>query len=563
MSRALALAALALTAALIAPASAGAVLAGAIDSRFASCGQATALVPNSIAGRQFDYRAGSSLVVLPDGKVVAAGPAARGMGATRFLPDGRLDTSFGGDGVAFIPTAGQSFEQSFVNAVAVQPDGKVIAAGWRQTPSTSSSGMRPLIARFTASGEPDTSFGGDGLVDELPPGTAAFGVDGVALASDGSLIAAGNADNRFGVVRLRPDGSFEPAFGEGGVARVTTPGRPNGWGSGVFVRPDGRIVTAGYTYENVARGAFTVARLTAGGAPDPTFAGGGAVAEQFDEHSLASTLVPLPDGRFYAIGTTEDRWGDEDYPSTTRRAAVVRYLEDGARDTSFAGDGTVLDALGEGLHADVGARGGAVDTDGRLTIATSRTRLARYTAAGARDSAFGLDGVLRLFGAPTGDSLVALPDGGLLLGGANLRQGSRPRGFSFGPAIMRLAGSGAALAAVEDQPAACSLRLRNPTITHMLRRGSVARNGRVLVGFYLTQPGRGSVSALLETGEDITIGEASFNSSSAGSSSIELRVRAAAAQRLRRLRSARIRVFLTLEEGGVVQPVTVAKTLRR
>ena len=566
---------LAAVAVLAATGSAQAAIPGAVDSRYGSCGQATALVPRDIAARQFSYGAGSSLAAQPDGKILAAGPAARGMGATRFNPDGTPDRTFGGDGVAFIPAPGAGRDsQTFVTSVAMQDDGKVLAAGWlTEAPSGPASPFvqRMLIARFTAAGEPDPTFSGDGLVLETPPGADNATVHAIAPAGGGALIVAGQIEQTFMVARYRDDGTLDPAFGEGGVRRITSTERPQGRASAVAVRPDGRIVAAGGTGSgDGAESAFTVARLTPSGAPDPSFGGTGLVTETFDGRSSAAALVPLPDGRLYAVGESTDFWGDDEGGGTTHRAAIVRYLENGARDTSFAGDGSVLDALGQGLYADVRARAAAIDSEGRLAIATEHGPLARYAPDGARDDTFGLGGILRIFSAPSGESLVALPDGSLYVGGRNERQGTRPSGFEFGPSILKLAGSGPVLEAVSHQPAACFLRLRNPTITHMLRRrgtapnGKRARNGTVLIGFFLTQPGFTYVGAeILEAGgRRTTLGEELLPGRAAGAQSVEIRVRKAAAKRLATMRTARIWFGLTAA-ADTVQPVTGERTLGR
>ena len=547
------------------PMPAQAAVPGAIDARFASCGQATGLVPRDIARRQFSYGAGADLAVQPDGKVVAAGPAARGMGATRFDSDGTLDTSFGGDGVAFVPVDGDRFDQTQVTSVAVQPDGKVVAAGLVRDAQASTLVHRVVIARFTAAGEPDPSFSGDGLVVEVPPGATSADANSVAVADGGALVVAATVDERFAVLRYRDDGTLDPAFGEAGVARVGTPTRPNGRGLDVLVRPDGRILAAGglgprpFTAE-----AFTVARLTPAGAPDPSFAGGGGViTETLDESSFASRLEALPDGRFYAVGTTVDFWGDDEGGGTTRRAAIIRYLENGERDDSFAGDGSVLDALGQGLYARISPSGAAVDPEGRLAISTERGPIARYRTDGARDLSFGFGGTLRVFSAPTGESLVALPDGALLLGGGNGRQGSRPAGFEWGPALLRLAAGGAALAAAQDQPGACFLRVRNPSLRHLLRRGRVAKNGKLLVGLLVTQPGSGRLRATATTGgRTFDLASARFGFDYAGSTSVEAAVRSTAARVLRRARKARITITVTFGDPKA-GTVTARRTLRR
>lgn len=547
-----------------APPAAHATVMGAVDARYASCGQATGLIPRDIASRQFSYGAGSDLAVQPDGRVVAAGPAARGMGATRFNADGSLDTTFGGDGVAFIRLDVGTFDQTQVTSVAVQPDGKVVAAGvWRSAESTSLV-QRFLIARFLPNGEPDTSFSGDGLVIDTPGGATTAVANSIAPAAGGALLVAAQVDDRFAVVRYRDDGTLDPAFGEAGVARVATPTRSNGRGLDVLVQPDGRILAAGalgprpFTDE-----AFTVARLTPAGAPDPAFAGTGVLTETLDESSFASRLAALPDGRLYAVGTTNDFWGDDEGGGTTRRAAVIRYLANGDRDDSFAGDGSVLDALGQGLYATISPTGVAVDAEGRIAISTSRGPLTRYRADGTRDFGFGFNGILRLFSAPSGESLETLPDGALLIGGGNDRQGRRPAGFEWGPAIMRLAAGGAAYEAARGQPGACFLRVRNPSLPHLLRRGRVAKNGKLLVGMLVTQPGRGRLRATATAGgRTFDLASARFGFDYAGSVSIEALVRSDAARRLRRVRSARIDLRVSFSEqqtGGA----TASRTLRR
>jgi uncharacterized delta-60 repeat protein len=554
----------------LAPTQAQAITGGAVDARFGSCGQATVLIPRAVAGRQFSYGAGSSLAVQPDGKVIAAGPAARGMGATRFNADGSIDTTFGDGGVAFIAADVPRSDETQVTAVALQPDGKVLAAGWLRTQGPGDDpGLslveRFVIARFTAAGQPDPSFGGDGIVIEAPAGSSSASIHGIAPLPGGGLVVAGQVDDRFAVGRYRDDGTLDPGFGEAGVARVTTGTRQRGRGHAVAVQPDGRVLAAGDTNADGNSRTWTLARLTASGAPDASFGGTGTVTETLDESSTASTLVPLADGRFYAVGTTVDFWGNDEGGGTTRRAATIRYLPNGARDTAFAGDGSVLDALGQGLYSAVSPTGAALDANGRLTLATQYGPLVRYTEAGARDLAFGTEGILRVFSAPSGMSIAARPDGSLFLGGVNSRQGSRPTGFEWGAAIMRLAGSGQALESLKGQPAACAFRVRNTSIRHLLRRSRTARYGRVLVGAFLPQPtpGGGQVVARATAGgRTFELGSHSFATNYAGSSSFEVPIRKASYARLARARSVRIELTLTLADRDTTA-ATAARTLSR
>jgi uncharacterized delta-60 repeat protein len=555
----------ALAGALAAPAAASATAPGALDSRFGRCGETAGLVPRDIGKRQFSYGAGSALATDSDGRILAAGPAARGMGVTRFTRDGKQDESFGDRGVAFVPltSGGDRFVETRVNSLAVTGDGRIAVAGWVRAESGSGGDIvqRFVIARFTADGRPDTSFSGDGILSEVPPGATTALVLALVPGPGGGLLVAGEVDETFAVARYRDDGTLDPAFGAGGVARVTAPGHPGGEARALTVLPDGRIVAAGYTTDAPGDTLWTVAALTPAGAPDPGFGTGGVRTESFDDYSRASAIVMYGGDRFDVVGSAWDRWGEAYDGELTGRAAIVRYTPSGNRDDSFGSGGAVLDAWGGGLFARVEPTAAARDPEGRLVVASSG-QLARYAPGGARDAAFGTGGVLRLFDQSL-ESLAAAPDGGLLVGGEDNSQSVPPAGFERGPAVMRLAGSGTALDAAQGQPAACVLRVRNPSLAHLLRRGKVAKGGKLRVGMVLTQPGSGRIDATATAGgRTFPLAGGRYRADYQGSTGVDLANLASAAKRLRGARSATIRLMLTPDDAGVA-PVTASRTLAR
>ena len=157
-----------------------------------------------------------AVAVQADGRVVAAGVG----GGSRFalvrrLPDGAPDPSFGTGGVAFT-SFGAVFQAAY--DVAVQRDGRIVAAG--SAGEDSGRARRMAVARYLPYGRPDLGFGGDGLV------TVDFGVEindanALALGRDGSVVLAGYAPGAAGgevaVARLRADGSRTRALaGTGG-----------------------------------------------------------------------------------------------------------------------------------------------------------------------------------------------------------------------------------------------------------------------------------------------------------------------------------------------------------
>jgi uncharacterized delta-60 repeat protein len=179
----------------------------------------------------------------PDGKIVAVGTGGRRGQVTvwRLNPDGSLDGSFGRGGVAGFTTVRRA---ESAEAVALQQDGKIVVAG--------SIGRDMLIARFQPGGAPDTTFGRDGRrIIQLGGRDAA---DAVAVQPDGAIVAAGRTSAGDGdavVVRLQGDVPRSPARCGGREATIVgTPGDDR------LVGTPGRDVIAGLAGDDrvLARG---------------------------------------------------------------------------------------------------------------------------------------------------------------------------------------------------------------------------------------------------------------------------------------------------------------------
>ncbi len=195
---------------------------------------------------------GASAVALQsDGKVVVVGSYQRAVGsnvtdflAIRYLPDGSLDPSFDGDGMARV-----SFGNSGAGAtsVLVQADGRVVAAG---TSSQTSGNCGFALVRFTTDGSPDTSFDGDGIVQTQPAGFQLQGIRTISQLPDGRLLAAGSAGVGQSVrptpvlLMYRSDGTLDPAFDGDGMVVTDLPNN-GGEATGLAVQANGKIVVAG------------------------------------------------------------------------------------------------------------------------------------------------------------------------------------------------------------------------------------------------------------------------------------------------------------------------------
>ncbi len=181
-------------------------------------------------------------VLQPDGKIVAVGRA-NGTGVNdfalaRYNADGSLDSSFGTNGVVTTSFGGVDDRAA---AVALQPDGKILAAGR----SDASGSDDFALARYNANGSLDTSFGTNGLV------VNSFGdqVFAVVLQPDGKILVAGRSLLmglfKFGIARYLADGSLDTSFGTDGFVTTSFKAGSNDQGFSAVLLANGRIIVAG------------------------------------------------------------------------------------------------------------------------------------------------------------------------------------------------------------------------------------------------------------------------------------------------------------------------------
>ncbi len=218
-----------------------------------------------------------------DGKIVLAGaeisrasPAEtrNAFMVARVNADGTPDTTFSTDGIATVPLG----DNSAANAVAVQPDGDILAVG----SATTGSLTQRVITRFKPDGTPDPGFGSDGVVLAPLSGLPYEVITKVVIVPGGKFLAMGstlhdpldptNLDEDFLLRRYNLDGTPDATFGIGG--RIKTDFAAGGSldrAHAVAVQPDGRLVAVGQAGGPPETGAdFAIARYSdAPGAPDP------------------------------------------------------------------------------------------------------------------------------------------------------------------------------------------------------------------------------------------------------------------------------------------------------
>ena len=224
---------------------------GDLDTTFDTDGKVTTAIGTSDDN-------GTAVAIQSDGKIVAAGLSLNGtsydFALARYNTNGTLDTTFDTDGKVVTPF-GSSIDIAY--SVAIQADGKIVAAGSYNNGTDNDF----ALARYNTNGSLDTTFDTDGKV------VTSFGsgydvAHSVAIQSDGKIVAAGGYDNGtdwdFALARYNTNGSLDTTFDTDG--KVVTPfGSGDDEAYGVAIQSNGKIVVAGDGQVD-AKHRFAVAR---------------------------------------------------------------------------------------------------------------------------------------------------------------------------------------------------------------------------------------------------------------------------------------------------------------
>lgn len=210
----------------------------------------------------------------------------------RLVPqDGGIDPSF---------AASVSEGGGYVNDIAIQPDGKILAVGVFHR----ANGMRTNgIARFNSDGSLDTSFAllGGGNAASLT----------LALQPDGKILVGGafnsfNGQSASRLVRLNANGTVDSSF---------TPPSLSGQINDILVLPDGKIMIGGSFNLSSSR----LARLNTNGTLD---------SSAFGVNGAVIALAAAPGGKFFVGGGF-----------TAPASRLARFSNAGTLDTSFVTGG--------------------------------------------------------------------------------------------------------------------------------------------------------------------------------------------------------------------------------
>jgi uncharacterized delta-60 repeat protein len=275
--------------------------AGVFDLTFGSNGRVSTEIGNSAQS--------NGVISYPDGRILVVGNVTRdGTGQdtflVRYLVNGLPDASFGSGGRLF-----RAFSNGFesANGIALQPDGKIIVAGSRYSPENESIDF--FVARFLPEGLLDPSFGSNGVFTLNQGAVDAF--NAVAIQPDGKIVAAGRTSDggRAAVVRLNNNGTLDGSFGGGeGFAFLDLPNLINEYFGEIAFAGDGQILLGGTAspfienQPNVLLYTNILVLLDSDGQPNPLFGNQGLAQGGSNHFGGRFDFDVLPDNRILTIG---------------------------------------------------------------------------------------------------------------------------------------------------------------------------------------------------------------------------------------------------------------------
>ena len=304
-----------------------------------------------------------AVAIQSDGKILTSGSVSSNV--ARFNSDGSLDTSFG--------TSGRTGSLLQAYTMILQPDGKILVGGLIRLSYRTTNFA---VARYNSDGTIDTTFGTGGKVTTQFYG-GHDEIHALALQPDGKIVAAGQAtwggDAWYAVLaRYDGNGNLDTSFGSSG--KVTTDFSPNGGNKyhrlyAVAVQPDGKVVAAGASryYEN--SDSLAVARYNSDGTADSTFGSAGQVTTKvLGFNASASGLALQPNGKIFVGGCATSSYGFSYGCSGGGGSfALLHYNSNGTPDTGFGTKGAVITQI----YGGESATAIALQNDGKVVLAGS------------------------------------------------------------------------------------------------------------------------------------------------------------------------------------------------
>lgn len=326
----------------------------------------------------------TKIITQNDNKVVVLGMCTLAGAPTifiaRFTDTGVLDTTFNTTGIVTLNFGSDVFARSMV----LQADGKILIAGYTIIGNTA----KALVARYTALGQLDETFGSGGVVTPLiGANSTAFCLGLQTIEAIQYILVTGQAtvdgDSRAFITRYDSNGNLDSTFAIDGVALIQISSVPTPMA--MTVLDDNKILIAGSVINGNRK--VLLARYTSSGMPDPDFGVQGivktGVTDSVDD--VAQAIIEQPDGKIVVVGRSQ--FNDHS------RILVMRYMVSGDLDPDFGIGGITTTAV----HDSASGYSVNLKADNTFIVSAGCTNdcmLVHYLANGSLDQNFGVNGVL-------------------------------------------------------------------------------------------------------------------------------------------------------------------------
>lgn len=248
----------------------------------------------------------------PNGKIVVAGSAGNANVVAGFNQDGGRDKVLGKDGFCTITFDEANLFEN-ISGMMVQPDGKIVVGGVGYTNQYKAS-----LLRLKANGERDSTFGLNG--SRAYPVTT-YWLTNMLMQQDGKILfgCTNTASSGIMLYRVKTNGNADSTFGVNGLRGVNYAVGTNTL-SRVLLQPDGRMICVGTANNN-----FAVLRVNQSGSIDNTFNTTGKILTAFGTEfsSAANEAVMMPDGKIVVLGSSQ---GNTPVNDTAFNISLARYV---------------------------------------------------------------------------------------------------------------------------------------------------------------------------------------------------------------------------------------------
>lgn len=361
---------------------------GTLDTTFNASGVVLASIDKTKPNTAADVK------IQTDGKIVVCGTSYVGsykdIAIIRINNNGTLDNTFNGTGK--VTSGFLKSGTDVVEKIAVQNDGKILAAGY-----TSSNNIS--LARYNANGTLDTSFNTKGYVTTNLQHTYFdnfLNASAVLSQTDGKVLIVGNYysstsnNQEIFIRRYNASGTVDTTFGASGMASLGINAKWT-FSNAAILQTDGKIMIVGNSYNNNTVNVFTLVRFNNNGTLDTTFNGTGFLNTTIGVNSEGNSILLQPDGKILVGGWITN--------GADRDLLLMRYNANGTLDSTFNGNGKVTKGIGTSndevlkiaLQADgkIAVLSNYVNTSGNVILA-----LLRYNSNGSLDTSFNSTGQL-------------------------------------------------------------------------------------------------------------------------------------------------------------------------